>query len=982
MPADAARRMARDAEPGAVPAPRPEPLLAQRLRYACWVALAVIPLYALADTTTVEGGVAALVAVRLLQAAFLVVVVVVLYRTGSPRTLRRLALGGVALICLSTAVSGVIAADPIMPPLLLCVLALSAAIAFPWGMRAQLWTVAMAALAIGLHLTLLPAPLPALPPSVMLATLTALVASVLIAWEMERHRADIARCDRALSDQRRRQDALIEALPLTLHRAVLRGNESGRMWLSANVERLTGFPAERFAGPDAVSLWAERVHPDDRTVFSAAFAELGTQRAATSEYRWQHADGSYRWLLSQAVLMTDEHGQPSEVIGSLLDRTERKQAEEELKDNELRYRLVTLATNDLVWDWDFATDTVRRNDGGCALFGYSPADVGGTLTWWTDHIHPDDRARILAGLEMFVRGGAHAWRDEYRFRCQDGSYAFVEDRGYVVRDEQGHPTRMIGALTDVTMRKQAEENLRRSETHFRSLIEKGSDLFGIVGPDGAMRYVSPSHLTVLGYRPDELLGRTAVDFVHPDDLGALVERFAGVVGDAPLEFRFRHADGSWRVLETRMNDLTADPDVGGMVTNSRDITDRKRAEAELQRAKISAEAASRVKSEFVANMSHEIRTPMNAILGMTELALDTELTAEQREYLETVRAAGDWLLTLLNDVLDFSKLEAGKVVIDPIEFPLRAMLHETLRILMPRAHVKGLELTCAVEPSVPDAIVGDPGRLRQVLVNLLSNGIKFAEHGSVVVEVTAQPVGNDDEIELRVRVRDTGIGIPAGQHTAIFDPFVQADSSTTRRYGGTGLGLAIAKQLVAMMGGTIGVESVVGSGSTFRFTARVRRAAERLLDHPHREAAAGSESLAGRVLHVLLAEDNVVNQRLAVRLLEKYGHRIRVVANGRDALTALACERFDVVLMDVQMPEMDGLDATVAIRRLEVQGCLAQRRVPIVAMTAHALSGDRERCLAAGMDDYVSKPIQVRGLFDAIARVVAPVESISIAAVS
>jgi PAS domain S-box-containing protein len=593
---------------------------------------------------------------------------------------------------------------------------------------------------------------------------------------------------------------------------------------------------------------------------------------------------------------------------------------------------------------------------------------------------------VLSGVRDVVDGGGWAWRDEYRFQRADGTYAIVEDRGYLVRDELGRPVRIIGAMTDVTVRHEAAETLRRSEAHFRSLIERGSDLIGVIAPDGTLRYVSPSHLPVLGYRPEDLLGRNVFELVAADDLVAMSGRFGGLggIGDTPLEFRFRHADGSWRVLESRINDLSGDPDVGGIVANSRDVTDRKRAEAELQRAKDAAEAASRVKSEFVANMSHEIRTPMNALLGMTELALDTELTGEQREYLETVRAAGDWLLTLINDVLDFSKLEAGKVVLDPVEFSLRAMLEEIVRILAPRAHAKNLELSCSVDPQVPDALVGDPGRLRQVLVNLVGNGIKFADHGSVSIAVDGVEHG-DGAVELRLRVSDTGIGIPREHQAAIFNPFEQADSSATRKYGGTGLGLAIAQQLVGMMGGAIAVDSEVGRGSTFHFGARLRRAAGTEAEESHGAGAPdgdGFARIAGRVLRILLVEDNAVNQRLAMRLLEKHGHRVSLAGNGREAVRALESEVFDVVLMDVQMPEMDGLEATAAIRRIEASRGPAHPRIPIIAMTAHALSGDRERCLAAGMDDYVAKPIQARQLLDVIGRALPYVPAPAVAAAS
>jgi PAS domain S-box-containing protein len=567
--------------------------------------------------------------------------------------------------------------------------------------------------------------------------------------------------------------------------------------------------------------------------------------------------------------------------------------------------------------------------------------------------------------------------------------------------------------TDISERKRAEKALKASEheleeTRDAAALREGAQRYSFLAdavpliiwtalPDGRFDYCNKAWLDFSGKTFQETMALGWGPMMHPDDLQPSIKRWAQSVQTGEnyeIEHRLkRAADGAYR---WHLGRAVAMRDEQGRIVqwvgNCVDIDDTKRSKeilqaandelglhvaertSELRAAKEAAEAASRAKSEFLANMSHEIRTPMNGIIGMTDLVLETELQNDQRDYLGMVKTSARSLLCLINDILDFSKIEAGKLDLDSIDFSLRHCIGGMIKPLGVRASQKGLKLVADIPDDIPDDLVGDPMRLRQILINLTDNAIKFTDTGEVAVMVKNEG-SSEGKCHLRFSVVDTGIGIATEKQSAIFEAFAQADGSTTRTYGGTGLGLSIASQLIEKMGGRIWIESEEGKGTSFHFTAQL---GVRDASLPAQDAGAKADSIlpgsaktkspvpGSRSLRILLAEDNVINRALATNILEKRGHSLVHAVNGREAAAAAAREPFDLIVMDVQMPVMDGFDATSSIREFE-QG--SDRHTPIAAMTAHAMAGDRERCLAAGMDEYLSKPLDKAVLLALIDRI-------------
>ncbi|MBI5251033.1 MAG: response regulator [Desulfomonile tiedjei] len=708
---------------------------------------------------------------------------------------------------------------------------------------------------------------------------------------------------------------------------------------------------------------------------------------------------------------------------------------------------------------------------------------------------------------------------------RDVPYQYIKNDGTVidvlldsvVMDDPVWGTISLSTVRNITLRKRAEEETKRTKALLNSIIENLPNPVFLKDAK-ELKYVlwNKASEELYGYSSEEIKGRTAHDFfpVEQADRFEIQDRETLSKGDllyVPEQIVDTKDKGTRIILTKKLPILDDEGKPQYLVGISEDITERKEAESALIKAREAAEQASRSKSEFLANMSHEIRTPINGIMGMTELAFNTDLTVEQHEYLEAVRISADSLLKLINDILDFSKIEAGKLELIDVDFGLRDTIADTMTMLAIQAHKKNLELVYQISPEVPDAIIGDPGRLRQVLVNLIGNAIKFTDQGEVVLGIQSG-VESQNAVHLHFTVTDTGIGIPSGKQEKIFREFEQADGSTSRKYGGTGLGLAISSRFCEMMGGKIWVESEVGKGSTFHFTVRMalqkggivqitdgqisdlkglsvlvvddnetnRRILEQILRywgmHPtvvdsgsgaldamekahqdgapfpivltdcmmpgmdgfqfvermNREArfatptivmltSAGERGDAARCLKlgiaayllkpvrqsellftisrvlnapqesqarpslitrhsiresrrrlsILLAEDNAVNQLLATKMLERMGHAVTTAGNGIAALDSLEKTNFDLVLMDVQMPEMDGLQATKILRDREKK---TGGHFPVIAMTAYAMKGDKERCLESGMDGYISKPITAQELYETIEHVMGSLE--------
>ncbi len=752
------------------------------------------------------------------------------------------------------------------------------------------------------------------------------------------------------------------------------GPDGRYRYVSPACAAISGYPPEAFMADPG--LMAAIVHDDDRPRFLAHLDSLGTTGNGEMEIRIVTARGEIRWISHLCQPVQDEGGNYDGCRGANRDITARKRADEALRKREAGYRDMFEANPHPMWVFDLDTLAfLDVNDAAVANYGYSreeflaltvkdirfAEDVPALL----ERIGRDDGDAKVVGLS--------------RHRRRDGSTILAEITSHGI-DFAGRRARVVLA-SDVTQRLEAEEQLRKLSL----AVDQSPECVVITGLDHRIEYVNEAFVRISGYSREETLGRTPrllrSGKTPPEHYEALRKALAAGEGWRG-EFTNRRKDGSDYVVLAHVTPIRqADGRITHYLAVEEDITDKKRTAAELQayrerleelvasrtaeltEARRQADAASQAKSAFLANMSHEIRTPMNAIVGLARLLERSGVTPEQRDRLQKINGAASHLLGIINDVLDLSKIEAGRMELESIDFPLDEVLERTRTLIAESAGRKGLAV--AVEAvGVPAWLRGDPTRLRQGLLNFAGNAVKFTERGGITLRARLL-AAEGDRLQVRFEAQDSGIGVSPEQAARLFQAFEQADLTTTRRYGGTGLGLAITRHLARMMGGDVGVDSEPGEGSTFWFTACLGRGRAEVPAPVQASASDAAGELARRHggAQILVAEDNEINREVALEILQAVGLTVDLAVDGRDAVDQARAGSHDLILMDMQMPELDGIEATRTIRALP-----GRERTPILAMTANAFEADRRACLDAGMNDFVTKPVDPDVLYQTLLR--------------
>jgi len=702
--------------------------------------------------------------------------------------------------------------------------------------------------------------------------------------------------------------------------------------------------------------WLNLIHPSDmercENIFKQSFAD---RVAFQMEHRFKRYDGAYRWVLSVGTPYYDIEGSFAGFIGTIYDVTERKKSEEEIK----RYQLLSEKARDIILFLDLNGDIIDANEAAVESYGYSKEEL---LSKSIYELRLGDKPLVKKQLSRAIELGIYFESIHYR---KDGTSFPVEVSSIstVLDDEEI----VMSIVRDISERKAIDVALKQSEEKFRTLFNKTFDLvylLEIVEDESVLARVIEANDTAtqtLGYSREEFIGTSIFEINSYESGKNKHELYSKILEHETLLYEATHVSKYGKEIPVEINSHYFEMNGKKYILSvARDISERKKSEENLKMAKEGAEAANKAKSQFLANMSHEIRTPINGIVGMIDLTLLTELNSEQRENLTIAKSCAGSLLNVINDVLDFSKIEAGKLDIERVDFNINKFINDIIKAHSVHVNEKGLVLNYKLSSDIPTYLRGDPNRLQQILNNLLNNSIKFTDRGEV--NLTLKKINsNKAEVEILFEVSDTGVGMEKQTMDKLFKSFSQGDSSFTRRYAGTGLGLVITKQLIEMMGGRIWVESEVGKGSTFYFTIKTETTTGK------REKPAitnlSSKNVLSKKKNILLVEDDNVNQIVLERMLREKGHQVDVANNGLEAIEFYKYRKYDVILMDIQMPEMDGIEATNQIRQIEKT---LKKRTNIIALTAFALRGDRERFLSMGMDGYISKPVQMENLYDAI----------------
>ena len=716
--------------------------------------------------------------------------------------------------------------------------------------------------------------------------------------------------------------------------------------------------------------------PEDAEAMRVATLKALAEGAQTlsSRMRRRGPDGRIRHCQVYQRFFRDADGRPVRALGATRDITEEVAASERLQEqaqelHEAQQRLerASFSVQEGHWELDLRTRTHWASSNYYALLGYMPGEIPlDTVDAVRSIVHPEDQERTLKAARAHMYEGAE--HDvELRIRCKDGEYRWFHLRGNAQRDANGIATLLSGSIQDIQKQKLAEDALRAVQERLERAIHGTQDGLWEVDLGAGKMWMSPRMHELFGFQVGELGDSNHVlrDRVHPDDVAMSDEAVRRNVDEhrgIDMEVRMRVKSGEYRWFRLRG---TPDPNSRGAKHRAsgsmQDVTEAREARDALIRASEAAQAANKAKSAFLANVSHEIRTPMNGIIGMTSLMLDTPLDESQREYADTIRASADSLLTVINDILDFSKIEAGKLDIESIEMDLPGNIENIGATMAFQAAAKGLELIIDVHPEVPARVMGDPQRIRQCLINLLGNAIKFTRTGEIAAEVSVVE-RQGDLAQVRFEVRDSGIGVAPETMKSLFQPFVQADSSTTRHFGGTGLGLSIVRRLVEMMGGQVDADSVLGKGSRFWFTLPMKQVQAVAV-------TAGAAKRAGR--RVLVVDDNETNRRVLAAHLIHAGYDVQLASGGREALTAMRgalgnSRPFDLVIADFMMPDMDG-----AMLGEQINSDPHLSRARVVLLTSMDRHGDIRRFAAMGFAGYLSKPVKARELLVCLDKVLA-----------